>query len=561
MTIRNRQRGGEPSSRRLPTAGGGRSRTRRLVAALAAVAALGAFWLFLAPVELGGSTDYVATYGISMEPRFHTGDLAIVRAHSTYQVGQVVAYDNLELGRVVLHRIIGRIGDRYVFKGDNNNFIDPFHPTRSELIGELWVRVPRGGLVLSWVRAPGHAAVVSGLAVVFVLLLGGGSASRRRRRTAPRTPSAGPSRALAADWAQPLLGAALVAALGCGLLAAVSYHRSTTRTLETPGYVQQGAYAYSARVSRSAVYPSGRLAAGQTVFTRLAHRVQVGFSYRFLSALPHTVHGDAQLRLALSSSLGWSMPLPSPAGRAFTGDTVQLSQALDIPAIEAVLSHYLASTGITSDSFTLTMTPSVNVQGTVSGQSVKSAFAPTPLTFIVDQDTLRLMQAPSGGGIPGQPAADPLHPSAAGTVVRTVPRTIRILGRTAFVTTVRKIAGLGLLAALVFALLALVAAQAGWRLDEATRLRRRYHELIVSLPVPPASPDGGFVDVASFDDLVRIAASSESLVLSSCAFGSDSFYVAENGIVYRYTINAPAADASWSARVLACSRALSQIES
>lgn len=561
MTIRHRQRGGEPSSRRLPSAGRGRGRTRRLVAALAAVAGLGAFWLFLAPVELGGSTDYVATYGVSMEPRFHTGDLAVVRAHSSYQVGQVVAYDNLELGRVVLHRIIGRIGDRYVFKGDNNDFVDPFHPTRSELIGQLWFRVPRGGLVLSWLRAPGHAAVVSGLAVLFVLLLGGGSASRRRRRTVPRAPGTGPSRALVADWAQPLLGAALVAALGCGLLAAVSYHRSTTRTLETPGYVQQGAYAYSARVLPSAVYPSGRIATGQTVFTRLARDVRVGFSYRFLSALPHTVRGDAHLRLELNSSLGWSVPLPSPAGRVFTGDSVRLSQALDVPAVEAELSRYLTSTGIANDSFTLTMIPRVGVHGTVAGQQLSSTFEPTPLTFILDSDTLRLMQNATGGGIPGQPVADPLRPSAAGTVVRTVPRTIRILGHAAFVVTVRRIAGLGLVAATVFGLLALVAAQAGWRLDEATKLRRRYHELIVSLPVPPGLPDGGFVDVAGFEDLARIAAANESLVLASRESSAESFFVAQSGIVYRYVVNAPAAAASWSARVLACSRALSETES
>ena len=32
-----------------------------------------------------------------------------------------------------------------MFKGDNNNFLDPTHPGRSELVGKLWVRVPHGG--------------------------------------------------------------------------------------------------------------------------------------------------------------------------------------------------------------------------------------------------------------------------------------------------------------------------------------------------------------------------------------------------------------------------------
>jgi hypothetical protein len=33
------------------------------------------------------------------------------------------------------------------------------------------------------------------------------------------------------------------------------------------------------------------------VFTQLVRRVHVGFTYRFLSSLPHTLHGNAQLRL------------------------------------------------------------------------------------------------------------------------------------------------------------------------------------------------------------------------------------------------------------------------
>ena len=49
-------------------------------------------WLVAGPARLGGSTTYVATHGISMEPRFHTGDLALVRPASAYRVGDVVAY-------------------------------------------------------------------------------------------------------------------------------------------------------------------------------------------------------------------------------------------------------------------------------------------------------------------------------------------------------------------------------------------------------------------------------------------------------------------------------------
>jgi hypothetical protein len=67
-----------------------------------------------------------------------------------------------------LRHIVGRDEDRFVFRGDNNNFLDPAHPGRTELVGKLWVSGPLVGV-----------AVVGGLAAVLLL---GADATRRRRR-------------------------------------------------------------------------------------------------------------------------------------------------------------------------------------------------------------------------------------------------------------------------------------------------------------------------------------------------------------------------------------------
>ncbi len=143
------------------------------------LALLASLWFLFAPAAVGGSTSYVETDGISMEPRFHSGDLAIVRQESDYRVGQIVAYHNRELGTVVLHRIIGRDGSRYTFKGDNNNFTDFEHPTRSQLIGALWIHLPGAGRALNSVRSP---ALIGLLFVIGTLLVGGVSFAKRRRR-------------------------------------------------------------------------------------------------------------------------------------------------------------------------------------------------------------------------------------------------------------------------------------------------------------------------------------------------------------------------------------------
>ena len=96
------------------------SRTRKIGSAALLFTFAAAAWFFLAPPVLGGSTTYTITTGNSMEPLLHEGDLAVVKERSTYAIGDVVAYDSADLGRTVLHRIIGRDGDSFAFKGDNN---------------------------------------------------------------------------------------------------------------------------------------------------------------------------------------------------------------------------------------------------------------------------------------------------------------------------------------------------------------------------------------------------------------------------------------------------------
>jgi len=141
------------------------------------VSALLIFWVTLAPLQLGGPVDYVLTSGVSMQPRFHAGDLAIIRTADQYQVGDIVAYKSVTLHTVVMHRIVAQEGDRFVFKGDNNSWLDPDKPTKSELIGALWIQVPQGKKYLDFVHAPTTIGVG-----VLVLMLHGTRLRRRRRR-------------------------------------------------------------------------------------------------------------------------------------------------------------------------------------------------------------------------------------------------------------------------------------------------------------------------------------------------------------------------------------------
>ena len=147
---------------------------------------LGAAWLLLAPPQLGGSTAFVVVDGTSMLPRLHGADLVVLRPTTNPRVGDVVGYHSALLHRVVLHRITAIEGDRYVLKGDNNSFIDPDRPMRSELVGKLWFHVPSAGRAISWLHVPW---VIAALAALLVLVVGlDGSGARSRDSDEPGSP-------------------------------------------------------------------------------------------------------------------------------------------------------------------------------------------------------------------------------------------------------------------------------------------------------------------------------------------------------------------------------------
>src|SRR3712207_5096534 len=131
------------------------------IASTSAVAALvlATVWLFL-PSALGGGTTYVSTHGTSMEPGFSAGDLAVLSEAATYSVGDIVAYRSASLDTVVMHRIVAADADGFVTQGDNNDFLDQDRPTRDDILGTLFFRVPNGGHALATLTSPWTLAVV-----------------------------------------------------------------------------------------------------------------------------------------------------------------------------------------------------------------------------------------------------------------------------------------------------------------------------------------------------------------------------------------------------------------
>jgi signal peptidase I len=125
------------------------------------------FWVTFAPRQVGGQYHYVIVSGNSMEPYLKNGDLVVVRPSKTYQVSDVILYRHPDLGSVI-HRIMGVEGIKYIVQGDNNEWIDSYKPTQSEISGKLWFHIASAGKVIEQFRTPLGAALLAGILGIFV---------------------------------------------------------------------------------------------------------------------------------------------------------------------------------------------------------------------------------------------------------------------------------------------------------------------------------------------------------------------------------------------------------
>jgi signal peptidase len=153
-------------------------------------AALTALLLLMWPQSLGGRVAYVKVDGHSMDPTFHTGDLAVVRRQSSYQLGDAVAYriprGEFGAGALVIHRLKAGDGlNGYVTRGDNRTIDDPWHPRTQDVVGRVRTDIPGLGVQIARFTRPIYlGGLVAALTVAVMLVPSGGAepSTQRARR-------------------------------------------------------------------------------------------------------------------------------------------------------------------------------------------------------------------------------------------------------------------------------------------------------------------------------------------------------------------------------------------
>lgn len=114
------------------------------------------------PPEIFGYSQLVVTSG-SMEPEFSAGDVILIKAKGSYELGDVVTFRD-PAGQLVTHRLVGRTQGQFITKGDANNVEDSDLLPPEKIVGGLVTYIPAVGSFLLFLRTP--------LGLLLLLLLG-----------------------------------------------------------------------------------------------------------------------------------------------------------------------------------------------------------------------------------------------------------------------------------------------------------------------------------------------------------------------------------------------------
>lgn len=493
----------------------------------------------LAAVALG-SLSVVSTSGTSMEPTLHQGDLVVVRT-SDYDVGDVVAYPSRS-GATVLHRIVDRRGAELTLQGDNNDWVDPERPLRSEVIGEKWFHVPSAGKALIWLRGP--LPISAFVAALGMMVTRSSVPSTRTRRAHRRAPSF--ARRIAARrpprrdhatrrHARPVLLGALAVLASAVVLGAVSFSRPTTRVQRTQrSFSHHGTLSYDAAAPEGPVYESERIRTGDPVFMDLTDTLDVAFEYRLAPGPLRDVDGSAALSLELAAGNGWQRTIP--LGEApIDGTEASVDAVVDLTEVRRLLGEVESATGVRSSSYSVAFAAAVELTARAADRPVERRFD-SRYQLQLDQKQLR----PTTEAEPVVTDGVAVVPTTTtGTVPVEVERdgSFSVLGVTVGVAVARAAAVALAGAALVIAVSAALLLRGAGPRSESERTASRHRRRIVEVDGGEAGDAHTIIDVASAGALFRLADHHDRLVMHHRSPDGDTFLVDADETLYRYRMS------------------------
>ena len=499
---------------------------------------LAALWLTFAPVQFGGQASYIMIAGASMEPSLHYGDLVIAHEQQTYNVGDVVTYHHPTIGPVI-HRILDRAGDTYTFKGDNNDWVDSYNPTSSDLIGKSWIHIPGAANTILKLRSSLGIVLLS-FAIGFMVLITfsrnsflGEEQPKNDEQTVVKR-----SRSLIfSGYMEGTVFALFAILLGAILLGVFAFTNPLTQSVPADiPYEHRGTFSYEA-VGSPGVYDEGKIESGDAIFHALIHQFDLTFNYQLSTPETKDITGSYHIILEVSEPNGWRRQIELYPSTDFQGVSFTTETTINLGYILTLIDRLITNTAFKRQVFNVEIISEVNVQGNLGDQGFEDTFTPR-LSFQLDDVQLYL-----GGSNPFGEGTNPLVPVQSGFLPRQrqIPATLNILGLKPTVQTARWIAGvtmgvslLGIAAILYPFLLA--------SKDPSEKIRIQFDEMLLDIRTLPVRATSEDIDVDRFEDLAKLAEKTGSVIFHHVEANQHTYLLQEGDITYRFLLTVTEAD-------------------
>ena len=529
-----------------------------------------AIWIAFAPLQAGGRATYVIVAGQSMEPNFSFGDLVIVHEDSNYQVGEVVAYQNADIDRYVIHRIIDENNGRFILQGDNNSWIDKYKPTRQEVLGKLWVHLPRIGTYIQKLRKPIYMAFFAGLigsiaaASLFaskqrekklmeenskrmelnirkwLVTLSSNTSLKKlkekftRKRSqelsiipADQNPQL-PSRQHRNTIESIFFALAIIAFLSL-VVGILSFTRPATQLVsDDVNYRHLGFFSYPADAP-AGVYDTPAIRSGEPIFPKLTCSINITFNYTLAAAPLENISGNYQMTAVLTHpQSGWRRTIPLLEPTPFIGNVFDTQAELNLCEIVRLIDSVEELTSARPGSYLLSINPQVHVTGLVANRAIDSFFEPT-LVFSYDRTQFYLVNQSEN--------ADLLNPSEANILheEKRVPNTLSLFGAELKVPTLRSIAVIGLVLSLSGLAIMWLQLENISRTDHETFVRLKYDPLVIDVEEGGLRSNVHSIDVNSIDNLAKLAEKHNTMILHESRGNFENYFVHTEGLSYVYS--------------------------
>ena len=488
-------------------------------------------WILFAPVQLGGNVSYVIINGESMEPEIYQGDLVVARQHTKYEIGQSVVYTHPMFG-YVFHRIVDKEIDGFILKGDNNDWLDTYHPTKDEIEGTYWFVIPKAGSIIRFLRLPVNFVLFSFVMVFIIgILFRMQNHSKLKKKKGKMLMSDTQNPTGSRDNHMDIFFLSFILMLIGIILAVVSYTKPLEKEIaDDIFYSNTSTFSYSG-TDEAGIYDRTGINTGDPIYPSLTCNISMSYGYKFSSMTATAedykkIQGSINVYAVISDPDGWRRSFLLVPDYNFQGRVVRSELSVDICRILDVVEEKEELTQTDVRFYTLSIIPTVTVIGELESVPFDDEYQPI-INFEINESVLKLADAETGLLL----NEEVLLPRR-----MVVDNNLTILGQSLTINLARQIAWILICMAVVVVAYPAYILILLWRESEATRIQLQNEPVMIEIKTNNIKKRGQIVvEVASIQDLKKMAERYGAVILHQEKGTTHSYSIQDEGMLFLYT--------------------------